>query len=100
MGKSYSVITSELENASKELQQYSETYTSIYKQLFEKAGTMGEAWVGDDNAAFVQQINGLCKRLQDMAAKIANASKVLHQQEQNYLNHESDNTNQVKKLGQ
>ena len=74
MGKVISVASFEdMDKASKRLQSLSEIYTDIYSQLLQEANTMGSAWEGADNLAFVEQINGFteehdilkfCKRRQ------------------------------------
>ena len=59
MGKTISVASFEdMAKASQKLQSLSETYTEIYTQLMQEASTMGSAWEGADNLAFVEQITG------------------------------------------
>lgn len=92
------VTPEELGTASQAVMGLSEEYTSIYTQLIQQAGTMGEAWSGEDNLAFVDQINGFCDELKQMADKLRLASDALKQQQTNYANHQSDNIVQVRKL--
>lgn len=92
------VTPSELEAASKKLTSISESYTGIYNQLMQQAQTMGAAWEGADNLAFVEQISGFCEELKSMATKLENASAALHTQAQNYESRQNDNIAQVKKL--
>ncbi|MBY0099156.1 WXG100 family type VII secretion target [Mesobacillus maritimus] len=98
MGKRIRVTPQELDAASKKLAQLSETYTGIYTQLMQAAGTMGEAWEGEDNLAFVDQINGFNDDLKNMANKLQTASQALEQQRTNYVNTQENNTVQVRKL--
>jgi WXG100 family type VII secretion target len=98
MGKRIRVTPQELDAASKKLAQLSETYTGIYTQLMQAAGTMGEAWEGEDNLAFVDQINGFNDDLKNMATKLQTASQALEQQRTNYVNTQENNTVQVRKL--
>ena len=98
MGKRIVVNPSDLGTAAKKLNDISETYTQIYTQLFKEAGTMGEAWAGEDNQAFVEQINGFCQEMKDMADKLKLAADTLTKQKQNYENRQNDNIQQVKKL--
>lgn len=98
MGKRIRVTPQELDAASKKLAQLSETYTGIYTQLMQAAGTMGEAWEGEDNLAFVDQINGFNDDLKNMATKLQTASQALEQQRVNYVNTQENNTVQVRKL--
>ena len=98
MGKKIRVTPEELETASQKLSGYSETYTEIYTQLLQEAGTMGEAWEGEDNLAFVDQINGLLEELKSMAQKLMTGSEALHQQKTNYVQRQEANIAQVRKL--
>lgn len=98
MGKSFKVETTELEKVSRQLQECSDNYKRLYEQIFEKVATMGEAWKGDDNIKFVDQINGFCKEMQDMATKLSVASQTLHQIKQNYEDHVQRNVQAASKL--
>ena len=99
MGKSINVSSfDDMAKASAKLQELSETYTDIYQKLLQEAGTMGKAWEGADNLAFVEQINGFTEELKTMASKLSVASQALDKQRQNYVTRQDDNINQVKKL--
>lgn len=98
MGKIIRVTPEELEKASQKLIEVSETYTGIYTQLFLQAGTMAEAWEGQDNLAFVDQINTFCEELKAMAQKLTNASQALLTQKTNYATRQETNMTQIRKL--
>lgn len=99
MGKQISVASfDEMAKAAQNLQALSETYTEIYSQLLQEANTMGTAWEGADNLAFVDQINGFTEELKAMAAKLSTASQTLEKQRANYVARQDDNITQVKKL--
>ena len=98
MGKKIRVTPEELDKVSKQLGQISKDYTDIYVQLLQKTGTMGEAWEGTDNIAFVDQINGFCEELKLMAKKINVAAEAMEKQKINYANRQETNITQVKKL--
>ena len=99
MGKTFSVSSFEdMDKASKRLQELSEIYTEIYTQLLQEANTMGTAWEGADNLAFVEQINGFTEELKLMAAKLSLASQALAKQRENYMSRQDYNITQVKKL--
>lgn len=99
MGKSINVASfDDMKRASQNLQTLSETYTEIYTQLMQEANTMGAAWEGADNLAFVEQINGFTEELKTMANKISTVSQALDQQRANYVARQNDNITQVKKL--
>jgi WXG100 family type VII secretion target len=99
MGKTISVASFEdMSKASQRLQALSETYTEIYTQLMQEANTMGSAWEGADNLAFVERITGFTDNLKDMASKLALASQALDKQRANYVARQDANIAQVKKL--
>ncbi|MFI3326521.1 MAG: WXG100 family type VII secretion target [Clostridia bacterium] len=92
------VTPEELKSASEKLQLLSETYTEIYTQLLGEAESMGTAWQGTDNLAFVDQITGFTEELKTMAEKISYAGQALAQQSNNYTQTQESNITQVKKL--
>jgi len=98
MPRTIIVTPAELEKAATKLSSISETYTAIYKQLMQQAQTMGAAWEGADNLAFVEQISGFCEELKNMALKIETVSSTLKTQAKNYSDRQQDNIVQVKKL--
>ncbi len=98
MGKKIRVTPEELEKASQKLSGLSEDYSTIYNQLIQQTQTMGEAWEGEDNLAFVDQINGFCEELKSMAQKLQLASETLNKQKTNYTTRQETNITQVRKL--
>lgn len=99
MGKQINVSSfDEMAKASQKLQEISNSYTEIYTQLMQEAQTMGTAWEGADNLAFVDQITGFTDELRMMAEKISVASQALEQQRANYVARQDANIEQVKKL--
>lgn len=99
MGKIISVASFEdMAKASQRLQALSETYTEIYTQLMQEANTMGTAWEGADNLAFVERINGFTAELKNMADKLSLASQALEKQRANYVARQDNNITQVNKL--
>lgn len=99
MGKTIRVTSfEEMSKASQKLQALSETYTEIYTQLLQEANTMGTAWEGADNLAFVEQINGFTEELKTMATKLSTASQAIDKQRANYVARQDNNIAAVKKL--
>ena len=80
------------------LEEASSTYTTLYTQLLQKANTMGAAWEGADNQAFVEQITGFTEELKAMAEKLSLAASIPNQEKTNYTKHMDDNITNVKKL--
>lgn len=98
MGKVIKVTPEELTKAATELRSQSETYIQIYTQLLQDADAMGTAWQGDDNVAFVEQINGFCDELKAMADKLSAGADILQKQAENYQKRQESNIAAVKKL--
>lgn len=98
MGKTIRVTPENLGTAADKLDEYSESYVSIYTQMMQLASTMGQAWEGEDNVAFVDQISGFCDDLKSMADKLKNSAQILRTQRDNYVNRQNDNIAQVRKL--
>ncbi len=92
------VTPEELGKVASKLSEFSKSYEDIYKQLLQQASTMGEAWEGEDNVAFVDQITGFTQELKAMADKLQLASDALKQQQTNYANTQETLTSSVKKL--
>ncbi len=99
MAKQISVSSfEEMAKASKKLLSHAETYTEIYTQLLQEASTMGTAWDGADNLAFVERISGFTDELKAMAARLSAASQIIETQRANYVQRQDDNIAQVNKL--
>ncbi len=98
MGKSIQVDPTKIDAASSKLAEYSSTYDAIAKQLMSDATTMGEAWQGEDNVAFCNQIKGFAEELTQMAKKLKTGSETLSQQSSNYKTRQDSITSSVKSL--
>ena len=88
----------EMERAAATLKEISESYTTIYKKMMRDVTMMGQAWEGEDNVAFVNQITGFIKKLDAMAEKLQTAGEALHQQKENYMQRQDQNIQQIRKL--
>lgn len=100
MGKVISVEPQQLKDAATKISGYADSFEEIYTNLLQQAETMGEAWEGDDNLAYVEKIKGLTTRLSNMTEKLRTASSTLNQQGTNYDERRSDNISQVAKLSE
>ncbi len=98
MGKQIVVDPYKLDQAASTLSELSGTYSGIAKQLMSEATTMGAAWQGEDNQAFVTQISGFTDELDAMAQKLSNSAQVLLQQSTGYKNRQDAITTGVKAL--
>lgn len=87
----------EMERVSKSLKRISENYMVLYNKMYKDVAMTSEAWEGDDQLAYVDQINGFCDELKAMAEQINLASETLEQQKTNYIEHIADNVSQIKK---
>ena len=99
MGKSIQVEKQQLRDAAKKDSGYADTIKEIYKSLLQQASTMGEAYQSSDNEAFVQKINGVATKLNQMVEKLRSGRDNLNTQAKNYEDRRQDNINQVNNLG-
>lgn len=99
MGKVINVTSfEEMGRVATRLQELSEIYTEIYTQLMQEASTMGAAWEGADNVAFVNRIEGFTEELKTMATKLNLAGETLRTQKDNYVAQQESNISAVNKL--
>ena len=99
MGKTIHVMSfSEMAGASVKLRELSETYDGISKQLMNEARTMGTAWEGAHNEAFVRQITGFTDDLKRMSDKLMTVSEALQKQHDNYVSRQNENIAMAAKL--
>ncbi len=99
MGKKIQVDSfSDMAAAANKLRSLSQIYDAYAKQLMRDASTMGAAWDGADNQAFVRQITGFTQELKDMADKLKLCGDTLDKQRRNYESQQNNNISQVKKL--
>ncbi len=99
MGKNINVSSfEELAHTSQTLQTLSETYMRIANQLMQQAQTMGAAWEGADNQAFVERITGFTDDLQKMSDKVLQASEIIKNIHDNYVARQDDNIGKVNTL--
>ncbi|MBR6222590.1 MAG: hypothetical protein IKQ71_04035 [Lachnospiraceae bacterium] len=99
MGKQIKVTSfEEMGKAVTSLRTSATTYRKLYKELLDCAKTMGEAWTGADNQAFVSQILGCADELEGMAIRLDNAAEALDTQKGNYEVRQEVNVEDVKKL--
>ena len=99
MGKSIKVTSmAEMERAAKKLQTISQNYKDISAKLMQKAKTMGAAWNGADNLAFVEQISGFAEDMQAMASRLMTAGQTLSRQRANYAARQEANMTAVRRL--
>lgn len=88
----------DMQQAANKLKELSESYTEIYTQLLQEANTMGSAWDGADNLAFVEQINGFTEELKAMADKVRTFAEIIEKEKQNYVGNQEHNIREVKKF--
>ncbi len=99
MGKSINVISfEEMAASAGKLKTASENYTELSNRLMQEAGSMGAAWEGADNQAFVEQISGFAEDLKLMAARLQSAGEALDRQRANYAARQDVNLSAVRQL--
>ena len=98
MGKTIQADPAQMKNVAGQLEELSQTYSNYAKQLMQDANTMGDAWQGEDNQAFVAQITGFTEELDLMARKLMTGSEALKTQATNYEQRQDAITSAAKSL--
>ena len=98
MGKNIQADPAQMKTVASQIAELSQTYSNYAKQLMQDASTMGDAWQGEDNQAFVAQITGFTEELELMARKLQTGSETLTQQATNYEQRQDAITSGVKSL--
>ncbi|MCL1791729.1 MAG: WXG100 family type VII secretion target [Peptococcaceae bacterium] len=94
----FKVAPEQLVAVGKDIDGLATTYEDIRASLLDKATTMGSAWKGEDNAAFVERITECCTQLKTMVDKLKAAGETLCTQGGNYSGQRDSNTSQIKNL--
>ena len=66
MAQTIMVTPEVLEAAAKKIQGLSDEYKTQYETLYTRAGEMAQTWSGEDNVAFINQIEGFRNDFQAM----------------------------------
>jgi WXG100 family type VII secretion target len=98
MARSIMVDPARLESAAGKIDQQAADYERIYRQLFSEVDSMGAAWQGADNQAFVTQIKGFMDDLQSMSKHMKDYSNFLKSSASTYRNTQSEVINTAKRL--
>ncbi len=85
MGKTFNVDSYEkMGQISQKLAKHAQEYNSLFVQLFQKAGSMGATWEGEDNVKFVEQLQGCANDLKAMSEVLFDASNKIEAEKNNY----------------
>lgn len=98
MGSSILVDPSRLEAAANNMDSQIAEYKREYNQLFSEVDSMGSAWQGSDNLAFVNQINGFREEFDAMSNLMSEYSSFLKAASNTYNQSQSDVVNGARKL--
>ena len=98
MGEVIKVDPKKLLEAADKMEGSASKYEKIGKSLMERATRMGEAWQGEDNQAYVNQIKGFTDDLESMVKKLRRVVAALQAQAKNYNDTQKNNIDNAKKL--
>ena len=96
--KRLGVTPAELGTVAGKLAELSQKYLSVKSQLLQTATSMGEAWQGSDNQAFVAQITDFCNELEKIGKKLDTASETMKTQKGQYETRLAENLAAAKSL--
>ncbi|MDR1464445.1 MAG: WXG100 family type VII secretion target [Oscillospiraceae bacterium] len=84
MGTKIVVDPAKLEQSAQKVEQQAQDYTQLYQQLYTEVDSMGSAWQGKDNQAYVTQIKGFEDDFQGMVAQLKQYAEFLRQSAKAY----------------
>ena len=98
MARKIVVDPGKLVTASQKMEAQSKEYERLYKQLYNEVDSMGSAWQGVDNQAYVTQIKGFMDDFQKMVKLMDQYSEFLTQAAKVYKDTQSEVISSAKKL--
>lgn len=98
MARKIVVDPGKLVTASQKMEAQSKEYERLYKQLYNEVDSMGSAWQGADNQAYVTQIKGFMDDFQKMVKLMDQYSEFLTQAAKVYKDTQSEVISSAKKL--
>ncbi|MEI7024794.1 WXG100 family type VII secretion target [Paenibacillus sp. y28] len=98
MARKIVVDPAKLEAAARNMEEQASAYKRLYEQLFTEVKGMGTAWKGQDNQAFVTQIEGFRDDFESMRALMEQYALFLKQSAQTYRTTQAETVNAAKKL--
>ena len=94
------VETSQLDTAATKVDELANDYEAEYKKLFATVTALEEAWGGEDNVAFTQQIEGFKDDFQRMTRLMKDYADYLRKTAKTYRDTQDTVANKAKTLSQ
>ena len=94
----FTIDTDSVRNRARTISGLADTYDSIRARLLEAATSAGSAYDSEDNRIYVQNITDLCRELGQVSERLRNAAQILRQQSDKYVEVESVNAQQARRL--
>ncbi|WP_078552707.1 WXG100 family type VII secretion target [Bacillus alkalicellulosilyticus] len=98
MSRRIVVDPARLETAATKVDSQSADYEKLYLQLFQEIDSMGAAWKGVDNTAYVTQIKGFTDDFQRMTKLMKEYAEFLRLSAKAYRQTQSEIANNAKRL--
>jgi WXG100 family type VII secretion target len=98
MAKSITVQPEKLRSTAGEISGHAGEYQKLYKQLYTEVETMGQAWAGEDNLAYVTQIKGFTDDFERMQKLMTDYAEFLKKAAETYNAQQGDVVTKAKTL--
>lgn len=98
MAQTIRVTPEMLENAATSIESLANEYKAQYTELYSTTGNLASTWTGEDNVAFVNQIEGFKADLNAMYAKMMDYASYLRTTAKSYRDTQEAIVKQAKGL--
>lgn len=98
MARVITVTPEQLENAAGKIEGLAADYKASYDQMYSTTGDMASTWSGQDNTAFINQINGFKDDFQKMHSLMLSYADFLRRSAKAYRETQENVVNQARSL--
>ena len=98
MAKIIKVTPEELKTTANKINSLAEDYKSLYNQFYIKTSDMKSAWKGEDNTAYIEQIDGFRDDFEAMHAELVEYANFLQTSAKAYIDTQDNRIVQAKNL--
>lgn len=98
MARVITVTPEQLETAAGKIEGLAADYKTSYDQMYSTTGDMASTWQGQDNVAFIDQINGFKDDFQKMHTLMLNYADFLRKSAEKYRTTQENVVSQARSL--
>ena len=98
MARKIKVTPEQLEKAATLINGLAEDYRRLYEQFYKETGAMADSWKGEDNMAFINQIDGFKQDFNNMHGHMQDYVEFLNNSARAYRTTQENAVLEAKKL--